>query len=216
MPESASTKTKLAATGLAADPRIAEAKRLIQEAVAEHSADLTAVAEPIPTLVVDYQAMVDEYSKLRGGKVYFPYLGSGIGNGPFVELADGSVKMDLISGIGVHGYGHSHPKLIDAGIDAALCDTVMQGNLQANPSIVDTSRLLVDLAKESGSGINHCFLTTSGAMANENALKLAFQKNTPANRIVAFTHCFAGRTLALGTSDGQSGIPSGTARHHRG
>ena len=197
MPESTALKTKLAATGLANDPRIAEAKRLILAAVADHSAPLAAVAEPVQPLVADYQAMLDEYSSLRGGKVYFPYLGSGIGNGPFVELADGSVKMDLISGIGVHGYGHSHPKLIDAGIDAALCDTVMQGNLQANPSIVDTSRLLVDLAKKSGSGINHCFLTTSGAMANENALKLAFQKNTPANRIVAFTHCFAGRTLAL-------------------
>jgi acetylornithine aminotransferase len=191
------TKTQLAAEGLANDPRIAEAKRLILDAIAEHSAPLAEVAPPIESLVVDYQALLDEYSSLRGGRVYFPYLGSGIGNGPFVELADGSVKLDLISGIGVHGYGHSHPKLIEAGIDAAICDTVMQGNLQANPSIVDTSRLLVDLAKESGSGINHCFLTTSGAMANENSLKLAFQKNTPANRIVAFTHCFAGRTLAL-------------------
>ena len=197
MTQDTSSKTILAAAGLAADPRIAEAKRLIQEAIAEHSAPLTAVADPVPALVADYQAMFDEYSKLRGGKVYFPYLGSGIGNGPFVELADGSVKLDLISGIGVHGFGHSHPKLVEAGIDAALCDTVMQGNLQANPSIVDTSRLLVDLAKEGGSGINHCFLTTSGAMANENALKLAFQQNAPANRIVAFTHCFAGRTLAL-------------------
>ena len=197
MTQTTSDKTKLAAVGLADDPRIAQAKRLILEAVAEHAAPLVGIAEPIQSLVADYRAMLDEYSGLRGGKVYFPYLGSGIGNGPFVELADGSVKLDLISGIGVHGYGHSHPKLIEAGIDAALCDTVMQGNLQANPSIVDTSRLLVDLAKESGSSISHCFLTTSGAMANENSLKLAFQKNAPANRIVAFTHCFAGRTLAL-------------------
>ena len=34
-------------------------------------------------------------------------------------------------------------------------------------------------------------------MANENALKAAFQKRFPANRVLAFEHGFAGRTLAL-------------------
>jgi len=34
-------------------------------------------------------------------------------------------------------------------------------------------------------------------MANENALKLILQKHAPADRIVAFERCFAGRTLAL-------------------
>jgi acetylornithine aminotransferase len=34
-------------------------------------------------------------------------------------------------------------------------------------------------------------------MANENSLKMAFQHNHPANRILAFEHCFAGRTLGL-------------------
>ena len=62
MTQDTSSKTILAAAGLAADPRIAEAKRLIQEAIAEHSAPLTAVADPVPALVADYQAMFDEYS----------------------------------------------------------------------------------------------------------------------------------------------------------
>jgi acetylornithine aminotransferase len=34
-------------------------------------------------------------------------------------------------------------------------------------------------------------------MANENALKIAFQKNAPAHRVLAFEHCFAGRSLAM-------------------
>jgi acetylornithine aminotransferase len=34
-------------------------------------------------------------------------------------------------------------------------------------------------------------------MANENALKIAFQKNAPANRILAFERGFAGRTLVM-------------------
>jgi acetylornithine aminotransferase len=43
----------------------------------------------------------------------------------------------------------------------------------------------------------HGVLTTSGAMANENALKIAFQAAMPARRVFAFDHAFAGRTLAL-------------------
>jgi acetylornithine aminotransferase len=192
-----SSKQPLAAARLQADPRLAEAKRLILEAVAEHQSDLNEVRSADPALTDDYQKVLDAFSQHRGGSTFFPYLGSGIGNGVYVELADGSVKLDMITGIGVHGYGHSHPLLINAGIDAAVSDTVMQGNLQQNTSSCDISKLLVDTACETGAELKHCFLTTSGAMANENSLKMAFQKNHPANRVIAFSHCFAGRTLAL-------------------
>src|SRR6266550_3010920 len=86
------------------------------------------------------------FSESRGGALYYPYLGSGIGNGALVELADGSVKYDMISGIGVHYFGHSHPMLLDAGVDAALRDTVMQGNLQQNVESVALAKTFIDLA----------------------------------------------------------------------
>ena len=187
----------LVAQQLANDPRLAEARQLILDVVNEHRDKVAEIREADPQLTESYQAMLDAFGKLRGGNLYFPYLSSGIGNGPFVELADGSVKLDFITGIGVHGFGHSDPRLVDAGIEAALCDTVMQGNLQQNTHSVDTVRLFVETARESGAALDHCFMTTSGAMANENALKMAFQKNHPASRIIAFEHCFAGRTLAL-------------------
>ncbi len=129
---------------------------------------------------------------------FFPYLGSGIGNGPFVELADGSVKLDLITGIGVHGFGHSHPLLVEAGIDAAIGDTIMQGNLQQNSNSYELVKLLVDTACQFGAGLNHCLLSTSGAMANENSLKMAFQKNYPANRVIAFLSLFRGSHIGAG------------------
>lgn len=191
------SKTPLASTQLANDPRLAEAKKLILEAVAEHQSQLTGVRPPNPELADSFQSMLDEFGKIRGGNLYFPYLSSGIGNGPFVELADGSVKLDMITGIGVHGYGHSHPELVATGIDAAVCDTVMQGNLQQNTHSYEIAKLLTDVACESGAGLQHCFMSTSGAMANENALKIAFQKHAPANRVISFAHCFAGRSLAL-------------------
>jgi len=191
------TTPTLLADQLHLDPRLAEAKRLILAAVTDYSSQLSEVRPANPELVGDYKRMLDEFNHLRGGALYFPYISSGLGNGPFVELADGSVKLDLITGIGVHGYGHSHPEMVSAGIDAAVCDTVMQGNLQQDRYSVELSRLLTDLACETGAKLEHCFLSTSGAMANENSLKIAFQKNAPADRVIAFEHCFAGRTLAL-------------------
>jgi 4-aminobutyrate aminotransferase-like enzyme len=136
--------------------------------------------------------MLNAMAEYRGGKLWFPYIGSGIGRGALVELADGSVKYDFISGIGVHFFGHNHPALIDAAVDAAISNTIMQGNLQQNIDSLNLSALLTQ-----ASGLPHCFLTNSGAMANENALKIAFQKHYPAYRVLAFDHCFAGRTLTL-------------------
>jgi len=179
------------------DPRIAEAKRLLREAVKEHSAALTDVHRPNPALVGPFESMLAEYSKLRGAPPFWPYLSGGLGNGPFVQLADGSVKLDFIGGIGVYGCGHNHPDMIDASVDAAIEDVAMQGNLQLHPPSIRMIRELTELASSGGAPLEHCMLTTSGAMANENALKLALHKATPATRILAFDNAFAGRSLAL-------------------
>ena len=181
---------QLAATSLMHDARIAEAKRLLHAAVSDHKKGLTGIRPALPDLKQSYETLLADIAKFRGSKLWFPYLGSGFGNGPLVELADGSVKYDFICGIGPHFFGHSHPDLIDAAIDASVSNTIMQGNLQQNVDSLELSALLVEAA-----GIDHCFLTSSGAMANENALKIAFQKHHPACRVLAFDHCFAGRSL---------------------
>jgi 4-aminobutyrate aminotransferase-like enzyme len=97
----------------------------------------------------------------------------------------------------VHYLGHNHPALLEASVDAALENTVMQGNLQQNALSERLLRRLLDAANKKGAKLAHGFLTSSGAMANENALKAIFQKKHPAHRVLAFEHCFAGRTLAL-------------------
>lgn len=187
----------LIANQLRSDPRVVQAKQLLAEALAEHSEKLHATKEPAPELVDQYSDLLERLGTARGGAPVFPYLASGLGNGPWVELADGSVKLDFIGGIGVHGLGHSHPAMLEAGIDAALEDTVMQGNLQQHPASLYMCEKLLSLGRESGAELDHCLLTTSGAMANENALKIALHAKTPANRILAFDNAFAGRSLAL-------------------
>jgi len=47
------------------------------------------------------------------------------------------------------------------------------------------------------SGMDHCFLTSTGAMANENAFKICMQKRGGASRILAFERCFLGRTITM-------------------
>ncbi|MFG0265115.1 MAG: aspartate aminotransferase family protein [Rhodopirellula sp. JB055] len=185
------------AVSLRQDPRIAQAKQLIAEAMRDHSASMTDVSPSDPDQSTSYQTLIDGFTSARGGPPIWPYFASGLGNGPYVELADGSVKLDFIGGIGVHGGGHSNPDLVSASIDAAIEDTVMQGNLQQNPASVEMMQRLVSLASESGAPLEHVLLSTSGAMANENALKLAFHHRQPADRIIAFDNAFAGRSIAL-------------------
>lgn len=188
---------ELAAKELAKDARVAEAKRLLREALADHQRALTGVRAADPDLRKGYEDTLAHFAALRGAALYYPYLGSGLGRGALVELADGSVKYDFITGIGVHYLGHNHPALLDAGVDAVLENTVMQGNLQQNTASEALLGQVLDAANRKGAKMAHGFLTSSGAMANENAFKILFQKRFPANRVLAFEHCFAGRTLAM-------------------
>ena len=162
------------------------------EALSDYKSQITSIKKPITELKEAYKKRVDDASDLRGTPLYHPYIGSGIGNGLLVELADGSVKYDLIGGIGVHFFGHSFTDVISASIDGAMQNTVMQGNLQQNIQSFE----LMELFKAS-SKLDHAFLTSSGAMACENGLKVIFQKKHPAFRVIAFDGCFMGRTIAM-------------------
>ena len=186
----------LVADELRADPRIQQAEALLQAALQDAQAKITGVRPAEPSLASQSEKLLSRLAAARGGATYFPYLASGVGNGPWVELVDGSVKLDFISGIGVHGLGHSHPALLAAGIRAALDDTVMQGNLQQHRPSLSVCEKLLSMATKNGSELAHCLLSTSGAMANENALKIAFHNRAPADRLIALDNCFAGRTIA--------------------
>lgn len=186
------SREELIAGALAKDERVAQAKNLLLDALEEHSSKIKDIRPPIGNLKQSYADTLNSFGEIRGAKLYYPFLGSGIGNGVLVELMDGSIKYDFISGIGVHCFGHSSETFVSAGIEAALSDIAMQGHLMQNWDAVALSEFLVKI-----SGLDHCFLSSSGAMANENAFKLAFQKKYPASRILAFDRTFAGRTLAM-------------------
>lgn len=179
------------------DAAVLKDQESLLAALSKYQSLIKGITPPNPELVESYERSLKEFEEVRGGPLLFPYISSGIGNGPFVELEDGSVKYDFISGIGTHHFGHSHQALTKAALTAALFDTVMQGHLQQTSHSLRFSKKLLALATAKGAKLAHCFLTSSGVMAGENALKIAFQKKSPANRILAFKRCFAGRTLTF-------------------
>lgn len=170
-------------------------KELAHE-VHEKNRQIQGVKDPDPELVNEAENKRNHISQLRGRPLYHPYIGSRAGYGPYVELEDGSIKLDLINGIGIHLMGHGHPGLIETAIRASLSDIVMQGNLQPNAEYVALTDSLVKLAGKQ-SRLKHAWLATCGTMANENALKMARQKNSPAKLVVAFSDAFAGRSTMM-------------------
>jgi len=172
---------------------------LIRDLVAEVvqlEESLTTVKDPQDDLSDSARRAFDEAGKYRGRPLFYPYMGTGAGHGAYVELEDGSVKLDLINGIGVHIFGHSHPRIMAASVRGALSDVVMQGNLEPNGEYAALGKRLVELASRK-SRLKYCWLTTCGTMANENALKITRQKKAPARMALAMENAFAGRSTMM-------------------
>ena len=149
------------------DPRLEKAKELISEALNEHSQKIEGVKPADPELKQSYSELMTEFGANRGGKLFYDYIGSGIGNGALVELADGSVKYDFITGIGVHYFGHSHPGVVKAQVDGAVTNTTMSGNLQQNIDSPRLYKLILDQANKYKADFDHMFMTSSGVMATK-------------------------------------------------
>lgn len=188
---------------------VQEALDQLTNRLAESQSNLDGIRPPKQELTEDYTDILESVESLRGRELFYPYLSSGLGNGPLVELADGSVKYDFIIGIGVHYLGHSDPNLTRSVLKGALEDTVMQGNLQQNEASIRLMEQFIEIANRHGDGPDHCFLTSSGAMANENALKILFHGRPGADRVLTFEGGFSGRSLALAQVTDKPGYREG-------
>ena len=99
--------------------------------------------------------------------------------------------LDLYSGHGVISIGHTHPHYV-AKLKEQLDSIGFYSNAIQNPLQVELSEKLGEL---SGYKDYSLFLCSSGAEANENALKLASFHNGK-SRVIAFDNAFHGRTSA--------------------
>ncbi len=192
-------------------------RQAIQSIVGELKSKQAAISDvrgpSSPEAKLHFEQFLKDFGTIRGRELLYAYMGSGLGNGPFVEMIDGSVKMDMITGIGVHFFGHSEPGMVAAALEAATGDIVNQGHLMQNEEPAKFSKLMLENAQR-GSRLGHVLLCNSGVMANENAIKLCYQKHAPANRVICFSHCFMGRTVTMSqigdSAANRQGIPLST------
>ncbi|WP_166925254.1 aspartate aminotransferase family protein [Flavobacterium poyangense] len=104
---------------------------------------------------------------------------------------NGIEYLDLYSGHGVISIGHTQPDYV-AKLKNQLDHLGFYSNAIQNPLQVELAQ---KLGKLSGLEDYELFLCSSGAEANENALKLASFHNGK-SRVVAFDNSFHGRTSA--------------------
>jgi 4-aminobutyrate aminotransferase-like enzyme len=166
------------------------------EQVVSLSRRIDGVKPPDPAMESQASKEIQQLGQVRSRPLFYNYIGSGLGRGPYVELEDGSVKLDLINGIGIHLFGHSHPRVMQATLKGALSDIVQQGNLQPNTEYLKFSDKLLSVAKRN-SRLNYVWLSTCGTMANENALKMSRQKKRGTKMILTFKNAFAGRSTMM-------------------
>ena len=104
---------------------------------------------------------------------------------------NGVAYLDLYSGHGVISIGHTQPHYV-AKVKEQLDNIGFYSNAIQNPLQVELAQKLGEL---SGYDDYALFLCSSGAEANENALKLASFQNGK-SRVIAFDNSFHGRTSA--------------------
>ncbi|MFG6413896.1 acetylornithine transaminase [Roseateles sp. DC23W] len=125
------------------------------------------------------------------------------GHGAWLIDEQGKRHVDLVQGWAVNSLGHS-PALITQALLA-------QSQRLLNPSPAYYNRPLLDLAARlvQLSAFDRVFLASSGAEANEGAVKLArrwgSRHRNGAHEIIGFEHAFHGRTLAMMSASGKPG-----------
>ncbi|MGF1533759.1 MAG: aspartate aminotransferase family protein [Bernardetiaceae bacterium] len=119
------------------------------------------------------------------------------GKGAYVYDNHGTEYLDFYGGHAVISIGHGHPRYVQA-----ICEQVARLGFYSNAVELPLQRQLAQrLGEVSHKNDYQLFLCSSGAEANENALKLASFYNQR-SKVITFEKGFHGRTsLALAATD---------------
>lgn len=139
------------------------------------------------------------------------------GQGSWLIDESGKRHLDLIQGWAVNSLGHS-PAVVAEALAAQAQRLMNPGPAFYNRPALDLAQRLVEL-----SGFDRAFFMSSGAEANEAAVKLARRwgrrMRGGAHEIISFDNSFHGRTLAMMSASGKTGwdriyapMPAGFAK----
>ena len=124
------------------------------------------------------------------------------GEGVVLRTADGRELIDFYGGHAVAGLGYRHPAILEC-LEEVATRIFFQTTAIPSPERAAAGEALVDFAPD---GLDRAFFVSSGAEANENALRLAFRSRPGRDTVVALTGGFHGRTAAA------SAVTDGSAK----
>ena len=142
-----------------------------------------AVAQPTDSAALEARYLLPTYPPLP----VEPVAGAGV----WLTTADGRRLLDFYGGHAVALLGHGHPRLL-AALEAQARALLFQTSAVPQAARARAAEALVALAPE---GLDRVFFVSTGAEANENALRLAI-RSTGRPRVVAIEGAFHGRTAA--------------------
>jgi acetylornithine/N-succinyldiaminopimelate aminotransferase len=126
------------------------------------------------------------------------------GQGSWLWDSEGRRHLDLVQGWAVNTLGHA-PELIARTLSAQASQL-----LHVGPGLHNAPALGLAQALTRASGLDRAFFASSGAEANEGAIKLARKfgrlHRGGAHEIITFAHSFHGRTLATMSASGKPGF----------
>lgn len=126
------------------------------------------------------------------------------GSGCRVRDLEGNEYLDFVAGIAVNALGYGDPELKEALQEQLSTGLTHCSNLYWNIPSVEAAELIREL-----SGLDKTFFCSSGAEANEAALKLArkygaVKKSIAGPSVISMNRSFHGRTYGAVTATGQA------------
>lgn len=129
------------------------------------------------------------------------------GEGVWLYDTDGKKYLDALAGIAVNGLGHAHPKLVKA-ICEQSAKIIHTSNLFTVPQQETLAAKLCEL-----SGMEQAFFCSSGAEANEAAIKVArlygHKRGVELPTIIVMEKAWHGRTIATLSATGSRKAQAG-------
>src|SRR5690349_17134654 len=123
------------------------------------------------------------------------------GKGCYVYDLEGKRYLDFITGIGVSGLGHAHPRIVKVIRDQARL-LLHTSNLYYHQYQGPLAKRLVEM-----SGLARAFFCNSGTEAIEGAIKMAHSHgraiSSEKHEVIALDNSFHGRTIAALSITGQ-------------
>jgi len=123
------------------------------------------------------------------------------GDGSWIQDSEGRKYLDFVQGWAVNSLGHN-PKVVRDALQAQAGRVINVGPGYFNAPMIELADLLVQV-----SGLSRVFFASTGAEANEGAVKLARKwgsiRRGGAHEVVVFEDAFHGRTLAMMSASGK-------------